>query len=197
MYKVFVNERLLILTAVKPNVSSSHLFLLEHKSIVKAIQSLNANKLQEAYIYHRDEKQLFEKFKKEIPLVVAAGGKVVHNDSGKVLFIYRNDKWDLPKGKLDKGEEIEDAAIREIEEETGVNGLKIDHFLTKTYHIFRRGGMYKLKETYWYQMSTDYSGKLIAQENEGITKVKWKGSKKTKKALKKSYANIRLLFEED
>ena len=142
------------------------------------------------------KKLLFERFKKEIPLVVAAGGKVI-NQNGKVLFIYRNDKWDLPKGKLDKGEEIEAAAIREIEEETGVDGLKIERFLAKTYHIFKRGGIFKLKETHWFEMSTEYSGKLIAQKEEGITKVKWKGPKKTKKALRNSYANIRLLFLED
>ena len=127
-------------------------------------------------------------------MVVAAGGKVV-NHKGKVLFIYRNDKWDLPKGKLDKGETIEAAAIREIEEETGVGELTITSFLAKTYHVFKRGGVYKLKETHWYNMTSNHSGKLSGQLEEGITKVKWKGPKKTKKALKNSYSNIKLLFE--
>ena len=196
MYKVFVNERSLILTNKRPMNANGNLFSLDAPSILKAIESLNANQLDEAYIFHEDGNLLYDKFVEEIPLVMAGGGKVL-NPKGKVLFIYRNDKWDLPKGKLDKGENVEAAALREVEEETGVRGLKLEKFLTVTYHVFKRGGVYKLKETHWFEMSTDYTGKLLAQQEEGITKVKWKGPKKTKKALKNSYANIRLLFGED
>ena len=129
-------------------------------------------------------------------MIVAAGG-LVKNKKGKVLFIFREGKWDLPKGKLDKGESMEDAAIREVEEETGVKGLKIVRYLQTTYHIFKRSGRYKLKKVIWFEMVTDFDGDLIPQHNEGITKVKWKGPKKTKKALENSYRNIRILFEEN
>ncbi|GMN05691.1 NUDIX domain-containing protein [Croceitalea sp. MTPC5] len=195
MYKVFVNESPLILTNEKPDNSVGNVFLMDDNAIDYAITSLSKNLLSEAYIYDPSE-QILEKFSSKIPIVVAAGG-LVRNKKGKVLFIFRNKKWDLPKGKLDKGESIEDAAIREVEEETGVKGLVIDKYLRTTYHIFKRGGKYKLKKVFWFTMDTSYNGALVAQEDEGITKVKWKGPKKIKKALKKSYFNIKILFEDD
>ena len=195
MYKVFVNESPLILTNEKPDNSVGNVFLMDDDAINYAITSLSKKLLPEAYIYDPSDK-ILEKFSSKIPIVVAAGG-LVKNRKGKVLFIYRNDKWDLPKGKLDKGESIEKAAVREVEEETGVKDLYIDKYLKTTYHIFKRNGNYKLKKVYWFAMETTYDGDLIAQEEEGITKVKWKGPKKIQKALQNSYLNIRLLFEDE
>jgi ADP-ribose pyrophosphatase YjhB (NUDIX family) len=194
MYKVFVNESPLILTNKRPENDSGNVFLMEDDAINYAIKALSKKLLKVAYIYEPTE-EILEKFSMKIPIVVAAGG-MVRNEKGKVLFIYRNDKWDLPKGKLDKGESIEKAAIREVEEETGVKGLTIKNYLKTTYHIFKRNGEYRLKKVVWFDMITSYSGKLTPQKNEGITKVKWKGSKKTEKALKNSYLNIKLLFED-
>ena len=152
-------------------------------------------KLKKAYLYHPDDKKILKLFMHKIPVVVAGGGFVV-NKKGKILFIHRNGKWDLPKGKVDKGESIENAAIREVEEETGVKNLKIERFLHTTFHIFKRNGEYRLKQTHWFIMSTDYKGKLVPEKSEGIKKVKWKGARKTKKALKNSYHNIKVLFED-
>jgi len=194
MYKVFVNGSPLILTNERPPENSGNVFLMEDDSIKYAIDSLAKKVLDKAYIFDPTDK-ILEKFSSKIPIVVAAGG-VVTNTKGKILFIYRNDKWDLPKGKLDKGETIEEAALREVREETGVKGLAIDDFLQKTYHIFKRNGEYRLKQVYWFLMSTDYSGKLRGQEDEGITKVKWLGPKKMAKALTNSYFNIQLLFSD-
>jgi ADP-ribose pyrophosphatase YjhB (NUDIX family) len=195
MYKVFVNESPLILTNKRPDNAIGNVFLMEDDDINYAITALSKKLLKVAYIYDPSE-EILEKFIMKIPIVVAAGG-MVRNEKGKVLFIYRNDKWDLPKGKLDKGESIEKAAIREVEEETGVKDLVIKNYLKTTYHIFKRNGEYRLKKVVWFDMTTSYSGKLTAQKEEGITKVKWKGSKKTAKALKNSYLNIKLLFEDD
>ena len=83
-----------------------------------------------------------------------------------------------------------------MEEETGVEGLKVTKFLQKTYHIFKRKGRYRLKVTHWYEMRTSYDGELRPETKEGIEKAKWKDLKKSKKALQKSYANIKLLFSE-
>jgi len=193
MYKVFVNESPLILTNKLSETDKGKYFLLNETAIMEAIDALAKKKLAIAYIYHPNNEELLKKFSKKIPIVVAAGG-VVTNKEGKVLFIYRNDKWDLPKGKLDKGESIPEAAIREVEEETGVRGLKIENSLQTTYHIFKRNDIYKLKEVHWFAMKTSYKGPLKGQKSEGIMKVKWKGPKKIKKALENSYANIRILF---
>ena len=118
MYKVFVNERPLTLTNKLSDTGNGQYYPLNEDTIQTAIKALKKKKLSEAYIYHPNHEEILKKFTKKIPLTVAAGG-VVTNPKGKVLFIYRNDKWDLPKGKLDKGESIEDCAIREVMEETG------------------------------------------------------------------------------
>lgn len=194
MYKVFVNESPMILTNKLAESKECTYFPLNEEAIQKAISALSKKKLDKAYIYHPNHEEILNKFSKIIPRVVAAGG-VVTNPLGKVLFIYRNDKWDLPKGKVDKGETIEAAAIREVEEETGVKGLEIENFLRTTYHIFKRNGQYKLKEVHWFAMKTSYKGPLQGQLEEGIVKVKWKGPDKIKKALQNSYTNIKVLFE--
>lgn len=195
MYEVFVNESPLILTNQRPGKSNGNLFSMDGKSIMKVINQLAKGKLEKAYLYHPDETKILKIFKHKIPVVVAGGGFVI-NSKGKLLFIYRNGKWDLPKGKVDKGESIEDAALREVEEETGVTDLTIERFLRTTYHVFRRNGEYRLKETHWFVMTTPFKGKLVAEKSEGISKVKWKGPRKTKKALKNSYANIEVLFKD-
>lgn len=195
MYKVFVNEAPLILTNERQDNTNGNLFSLDGDSIIMAIDSLAKGRLKEAFIYHPDEEKILDVFMHKIPVVVAGGGFVT-NPKGKVLFIYRNGKWDLPKGKVDKGESIEKAAIREVEEETGVKDLIIEKFLRTTYHVFRRNGEYRLKQVHWFSMTTEYDGKLVGQEAEGIIKVKWKGPKKTRKALENSYHNIKILFED-
>ncbi|WP_149277429.1 NUDIX hydrolase [Pareuzebyella sediminis] len=193
MYKVFVNESPLILTNKLSETANGEYYLLNEDSIQDAIKALKKKKIEEAYIYHPNHEEILKKFTKKIPLTVAAGG-VVTNAKGKVLFIYRNEKWDLPKGKLDKGESIEDCAIREVMEETGVKGLRIENFLRTTYHIYKNSGAYTLKEVHWFAMKTDYTGKLRPEKKEGIKKVKWKGPKKIQKALQNSYTNIKILF---
>jgi len=193
MYEVFVNESPLILTNKRPEKSNGSLFELDGDSIMVAIELLYAKKLKKAYLYHPDGDKILKLFMLKIPVVVAGGGFVV-NPKGKVLFIKRNGKWDLPKGKVDKGESIENAALREVEEETGVRDLQVEKFLRTTYHVFKRNGEFRLKQTHWFLMSTDYKGPFKAQKEEGIKKVKWKGPIKAAKALKKSYKNIRILY---
>jgi len=193
MYKVFVNELPLILTDVMSEKGSDNVYPLSEKSIFQAIKALERHEIDQATIYHDNAEFLFKTFCAIVPKVVAAGGRV-KNAKGKWLFIYRNGKWDLPKGKLDSGESIENAAVREVEEETGVGGLTITNFLAITYHIFQRSGHYKLKEVHWFDMKTDHSKKLVPQLEEGITKVKWKGPRKTRKALTNSYQTIIGLF---
>ena len=132
-------------------------------------------------------------FKKKYPEIIAAGGKVINNKS-EVLFIYRNKKWDLPKGKAEKNEIISETALREVKEETGIKNLSIIKPLDKTYHIFKRGGKNYLKSTYWFEMQSDFIGKFKPQKKEGITRVEWIGIENLSSILAKSYANIRLLI---
>ncbi len=194
MYQVFVNDKPIVLTTINTYDDGYVNFSLKKVDIYEVLSLLDRKDTKGVKLVHRKEKKLLKKFLKLLPIVNAGGGKV-YNDKGKILFIYRNKKWDLPKGKIEGNERIEQTAIREVEEETKVEGLEIVKPLPVTYHIFKRNGKHKIKVTYWYEMKTSYKGKLVPQEKEGITKVKWLGEKKTKKALKKSYANIKQLFD--
>ena len=196
MYKVFVNDKPLFLTNEIAKETDFQLFLLESIDIEQLIIKMFQNKIQKASLYYPDEKAILKKMKEKIP-VCKAGGGLVYNKKGEVLFIFRNGKWDLPKGGIEKGEEIEETAMREVEEETGVGKLAISRKLQKTYHVFKRNGKYKLKVTHWFEMHTDYVGIPKPQENEGIEKAVWLKPEEIKEALKNSFENIKLLFEEE
>ena len=196
MYKVFVNDKPLFLTDEIIKETDFKLFLLESIDIEQLIIKMFNNKIQKCYLYHPDEKVIFKKLKEKIP-VQKAGGGLVYNKNGEVLFIFRNGKWDLPKGGKEKGEKMKATAMREIEEETGVNKLKIVKKLQKTYHVFRRNGKYKLKITHWFEMKTDFNSIPIGQIEEGIEKVAWLNPAQIEQALKNSYENIKLLFQEE
>lgn len=196
MYKVFVNDKPLFLTNQIQKETDFQLFLLDSVDIKELIIKIFKNKVDKAFLYHPDEKEILKKLKAKIP-VEKAGGGLVFNDKNEVLFIFRNKKWDLPKGGIEKGEEIEDTALREVEEETGVKNLKITRKLTKTYHIFKRNGRYKLKITHWFEMKTSFSGKMTGQLEEGIEKVEWVKPENIASCLTNSYENIKLLFEKE
>ena len=196
MYKVFVNDKPLFLTNQISKETDFQLFLLDSIDVKQVIVKMFQNKIKKACLYHPDESVIMKTLKAKIP-VNKAGGGLVYNKKGEVLFIFRNGKWDLPKGGSQKGELIEDAATREVEEETGVNGLKIIRKLQKTYHVFKRNGKYKLKVTHWFEMKTNYEGTPIGQIEEGIEKVAWLNPEQIQEALKNSYENIKLLFEDD
>jgi len=109
--------------------------------------------------------------KKSFYYIEAAGGFIEKNN--EFLFIRRHDRWDLPKGKLEKGETVEEAAVRECEEECGIKNLHIIKPLTSTFHVYPYKKSYALKQSYWFYMQTDYSEKLIPQLEESITEVRW------------------------
>lgn len=192
MYQIFVNDKPIILTTHVEKEDGFKNYLLSTVSIGKVIRELNTTSLKSVRLIGDNDEKLIKKFLKLLPNVVAGGGKV-YNNVDNVLFIYRNDKWDLPKGKIEGKETIRATAIREVEEETGVSGLKITKPLTTTYHIFKRNGKHKIKITYWFEMKTTFDGKLYPQEKEGITKVAWLNQTESSEALENSYANIRSL----
>jgi ADP-ribose pyrophosphatase YjhB (NUDIX family) len=196
MYKVFVNDIPIILSTKKDLGEKFTSIPIKEVKLKRIIKKINKGKLLYVNLYHSKKEKLLKHLFKKLPVVTAAGGMVL-NTHDEVLFIFRNGRWDLPKGKVEKEESLEEGAIREVEEETGVKNLEITHLLEKTYHVFQRKGKYKLKVTYWYEMRTNYTGELIPEEKEGIMKVKWKNQEKARKALKKSYANIKLLFPEE
>ena len=193
MQFVFFNEKPIILTTKVEKETDFKNFLLKDVSLRKVLKTLKKKKYNSVRLIHHNEKTLIKHFSKKLPNVIAGGGKVT-NKNGEILFIYRNEKWDLPKGKAEKKETIEQTAIREVMEETGVKDLKITGELPTTYHIFKRRGKNRLKTTYWFNMETSYEGKLSPEQSEGITRVEWLSPEEAKKALGNSYANIKLLM---
>ncbi len=196
MYKFFVKEIPIILSTEKKIGKQYTSLPLKEVKFKKLIEKINDGKLSYVNIYHKNGEKLERFLRKKLP-VVEAGGGLVYNSKKEILFIYRNSKWDLPKGKVEKGETHEEAAVRETVEETGVKNLEVRKFITKTYHIFKRNDKFKLKITYWYEMFSDYTGPLIPEPSEGIKKVRWKNFEKSQKALQGSYENIKLLFPKE
>src|SRR5215218_6550882 len=104
--------------------------------------------------------------------IIAAGG-IVENENGEILFQFRRGVWDLPKGKLDDGESLEECAVREVEEETGLKKVELEEFLLATYHTYHENGKQVLKESHWYKMRADGRQELTPQTSEDISEVKW------------------------
>ena len=193
MYKVFVKEIPIILSTEK-NIGAHYTTIpLKDAHFKKLIKKINNGELLYVNLYHKNQEKLERFLRKKIKVVEAAGG-LVFNKNREILFIHRNDKWDLPKGKIEKGETHTEAAMREVIEETGVKDLEIRDFITQTYHVFKKNDKFRLKVTYWYEMYSEYDGPLIPEPHEGIKKVKWKNFEKSQKALRNSYENIKLLF---
>ena len=195
MYKVFVNKKEIVLAVNAPKKPKVKVLPLQETPLKKIIRILRTTKVETLYLVHHNPKKLLPLFKKKLPVAVAAGG-VVQNEEGKVLFIYRKKRWDLPKGKVEKGESLEEGAMREVMEETGVKKLKVGDLAGVTYHIFKRSNRYQLKESHWFFISSKHEGELVPEAKEDITKAVWKGKNKTIKALEKTYPNIAHLFDE-
>lgn len=129
--------------------------------------------------------------------IVAAGGVVV-NEHKQILFIYRRKTWDLPKGKLDDGETIEDCALREVKEETGVHPLILKQFIGKTHHQYfdKWIGEEVIKETHWYFMETNFKLQLVPQTEEDIEDIRWVDVHELPMYLESTFSNIKQVIED-
>jgi ADP-ribose pyrophosphatase YjhB (NUDIX family) len=192
MFTVFMNDCPIYLTDNSEHSIEINFFKITNVDILELIRRIEVGEMEDLYLYGEDIDALFEKFKNNFKAIEAAGG-LVKNSKNKILFIYRNDKWDLPKGKIENNETIEQAAIREVVEETGVNELEIIKALDTTCHIYKYKEEYVLKISYWFEMKTSFIGQLFPQFDEGITKVEWLTQQQIKEAMKNTYANIKLL----
>ena len=132
----------------------------------------------------------------EKPIIVAGGG-IVTNEQGELLMIFRRGKWDLPKGKLDKGEEIEACALREVTEETGVQNLQLGKLLLITKHEYfdKWQDADVIKETHWFRMFVAGATLLIPQTEEDITAIEWTKPAVIAVRLKETYDTIREVLE--
>jgi 8-oxo-dGTP pyrophosphatase MutT (NUDIX family) len=195
MYKVFFNQKPIFLTTeLVPQTDRTPVLFIKFSSPENIIKALKSKKTDCLYLYHQKEDKLWMHFLRHFPIIEAAGGLVRHQD-GRFLFIYRNDKWDLPKGRIEKNEPIRIAAVREVEEETGVDGLEIVKPLIETFHVFNRNGKYKLKKTFWFEMKTTSTVTLTPQLNEGIEQAIWIFEKEIPHKFENAYENIKQVYE--
>ena len=195
MYKVFFNQKLILLTTdiISPKEDSPFFYVkFTNKKFV--VQMLKSKKVKMLYLYHSKEDKLWYYFLNMFKLIQAAGGLVRNLKTNHFLFIFRNKKWDLPKGRINKNEEVQKAAIREVEEETGVENLSITKPLNTTFHIFKKNRKYRLKKTFWYLMETDYNGELTPETKEGIEKAIWIEKKLIVSLRSEMYHNINLVI---
>lgn len=141
-------------------------------AINSLLHEINKERFHAGIILGKDLSVLKNQFFKHFHLIQAGGGLVKNNDQ-EILLIFRRGKWDLPKGKLDENENIEECALREVREETGLTHLKIIRPLEITYHTYVLFGKHNLKETHWFEMNSTKAEKLIPQTEEDITEIKW------------------------
>lgn len=199
MYKVFFNDREIEITSrgYAPFVKDSE--ITENLNSVDEVKTwfldFAANQTQSAILLQPSTEIFWnELFLPVFTQIPAAGGVVIRNE--KLLFIFRNEKWDLPKGKIDKGETAKQAAIREVAEECGIAGHQITKGLPSTFHIFlspykKTLGQWVIKETFWFEMS--YSGieNGIPETKENITEIRWFAKNELDEVLVNTYENLK------
>ena len=193
MYTIFSHDIPIYLTDNLKNKSENNFFRYNKDAISSILKKTQNGEFDAIFLYHPDIKGLWKNFKNYFKIEKAAGG-FIKNEKDETLFIFRLNRWDLPKGKIEKGESKKQAAIREVKEECGLKDVIIEKKLPTTYHIFLRNGRETLKITQWYLMKTDFKGTLVPQIEEDIIAVVFKNEVDTEKALRNTYGNIKLLF---
>jgi 8-oxo-dGTP pyrophosphatase MutT (NUDIX family) len=194
MIKVFSYNKTLFFTDNKslytPHKASILVKIDSEKEIQKTYSELrNKQELDEIYFLSDEPQKTVKAFAEQFKIIEAAGG-LVKNKDNKWLFIFRNGKWDLPKGKIEKNEKVKTAAIREVEEECGISKLSILHELPSTYHTYHLEEKEVLKRTYWFEMFCEDTSPLVPQLEEGITDVKWLAKNELQQVVDNTYASI-------
>ena len=135
----------------------------------------------------------FDNFARNFRIIHAAGG-IVRNEQEAILMIYRLDKWDFPKGKVEAGEQYAEAAIREVEEETGLKDITLGEPLPSTFPPYELRGEPILKETHWYAMRA-HSQSLTPQTVEDITEAVWVPFEEVGSKMESSYPSLQMLWK--
>ncbi len=177
MYKVFFNDQIVFLTDDMDHLYIDKKIMFYTYSSFENLKSYmekfqNNPTIRQVYMYHEDIAHLEAEFKSLFEYCETAGGLVFNNEDN-ILFIKRFGKWDLPKGKIEKGEKIEEAAKREVHEECGISNLVIKNSLCSTYHVYIKNEITYLKKNHWFTMFYDGNEELTPQLDEGVEFAKW------------------------
>lgn len=202
-YKIYINGSPLFITSPEGAESLGYKpgkntfvapFNGKKKMIWNYFDLLNKSKADAVVIHAPDVEGLWQEFQNCFKVLEAAGGFVT-NDRNEMLVFYRRGFWDMPKGKIDPGETPEIAALREVEEETGVRELVLGQFICHSYHTYIQKDQDILKKTWWYHMRTSQT-ELIPQTEEDIEDIAWVSPQSWLDTQPKVYDNIRDLILE-
>ncbi|MDQ6758088.1 MAG: NUDIX domain-containing protein [Bacteroidota bacterium] len=162
---------------------------VSNAAINSLLHEIAKSEFHAGILFDNDFNKLKKAFFKHFDIIIAAGG-IVQNTNEDILMIFRRGKWDLPKGKLDKGETLEHCAVREVEEETGLKDIQLHEKITTTYHTYIQFGKPILKESHWYKMKCNTKQKLVPQTEEDITEIKWVSKSDLTKYTSNTYQTI-------
>ncbi|WP_353128642.1 NUDIX hydrolase, partial [Parapedobacter pyrenivorans] len=191
IYKIYMNQAVLVLADFIPkNLINIQSIDHQYLDIEKLFRQSKGNTVFVTYfILIKNPKDYFSLIKKRIKIIKASGG-LVKNGNGNYLFIHRLGKWDLPKGKVDPGESMKKAAVREVSEECGIKVDYLGQKITTTYHVYVMKGELVLKKTNWYEMGVNKVPKLKPQLEEDITEAVWMEKDKFAIVRKNTYPLI-------
>ena len=198
--KVYFDNRVVVLTAksIKSSVSGNdqQVYVFENKkTLAKRLAHFEKSDDECLYIIHPDVSELFVYIAKCFRYIEAAGGLVSLSD-GRILFIKRLGKWDLPKGKVEKGESLQETAIREVMEECGLKRMPlITGELKHTFHTYHQDGRHILKHTVWYAMRYEGNETLLPQFSEEITQAVWLPKEQLNIVLQNTYQSIKQVLK--
>lgn len=197
MKKIYFNERFIVATNLSDcsfDDSVEQVVVTDHKDIPNLLKYFyDSDNIHGLVLKSDDEETLFSMLISQFKSIIAAGG-VVFDVNGFVLIIKRFGIWDLPKGKVERGEDVDEAAIREVEEECGISGVTLGEFITPTYHVYTMKGITILKTTYWYAMNYTGDEQLVPQVAEDITDARWVPLNDLDEYMSNTYQTIRDVF---
>ncbi len=198
MHKIYFDRRTIIIcrpeeaTLSDPNAVEFHFKQPSDISALVEMFELSST-LEKIYIPSVEPEDCYKKICGEFREVNAAGG-LVENRRGDYLLIKRDGLWDLPKGHQEAGEDIKVTALREVQEETGVDDLSLGDLICVTDHCYKRNGIWHLKHTWWYRMYYLKPLDLTPQTEEDITKAAWVAKSSLPPFLKNTYPSIKEVF---
>src|SRR5690606_3075218 len=170
IYKIYMNQSALIITDFSPIQDDLYQIIDSQSVDFKNLYQDFSKKDDKIHLYIQtaDPDAYFKELLKQVKFIKAAGG-LVENDQEEYLFIKRLGKWDLPKGKLEGGEKMKEAAVREVEEECGIKVDILGKKIKSTYHSYIMFGELTIKKTNSYDMKVHNKPELVPQSEEDIT----------------------------
>lgn len=196
MYKVFCDNRCLNLICKEDEINQHQPVHAVDSSDLKLVRSVINDWLNGKIVFDigiKTEMEPIDFVRTHMPSmkIAEAAGGIVRNADDALLFIFRNNFWDLPKGHVDPGETHLQTAIREVEEETGITALEVKTVLPETWHFYQMNGFWWMKHTCWFDMQISGNQVLNPQLTEGITKAEWVGHESLSDILRQCYRSVK------